>query len=138
MTRTLRVGLCGLIASLVASIGACSGGTANLTALQKVRSGNVDVVLLSPRDALRHGADDFILEFRSGDGKLVDAGAVRATATMPMAGMPMFGSISVQRGDIPGRYRASGEFSMAGTWRLGIEFDGPAGKGSVTLPERVQ
>lgn len=138
MIRRLRVGLGALMALLVASIGGCSAGTANLTELQKVRAGNIDVVLLSPRDALRHGKDDFVLEFRSADGKLVDAGAVRATATMPMAGMPMFGTIGVQRTADPGRYRASGEFSMAGTWRLGIEFDGPAGKGSITLAQGIQ
>ncbi len=116
----------------------CGRGAATLTELHKVKSGMLDVVLLSPHAALRHGNDDFIVEFRSADGKLVDVGEVRATASMPMPGMPMFGSIRVQRGDAAGRYRADGEFEMAGTWRLAIEFDGSAGKGSVAFSTTVQ
>lgn len=127
----------GLMLLAVGAAG-CGGGTARLTELQKVKSGLLDVVLLSPHEALRHGKDDFIVEFRSADGKPVDAGDVRATASMPMAGMPMFGSISVRRTDVPGRYRADGEFPMAGTWRLGIEWDGPLGRGSVTFSGTVQ
>ena len=135
----LRLGAAvgGLIV-LVSAVAGCGGEAARLTELQNVRSGALDVVLLSPREALRHGKDDFVVEFRSADRKLVDAGDVRATATMPMAGMPMFGSIAVKRTDTPGRYRADGEFPMAGTWRVGIEFDGPAGKGSVTFTGTVQ
>ena len=116
----------------------CGGGSAALTELQRVRSGGLDVVVLSPREALRHGKDDFVIEFRSADGSLVDVGAVRANASMPMPGMPMFGSITVQRADVPGRYAAEADFSMAGTWRLSIEWDGPKGKGSVMFSGSVQ
>ena len=95
-------------------------------------------VLLSPQDGLRHGKD-VRRQFRSvPGGALVDVGNVRATATMPMAGTPMFGTLDVQRTDVPGRYAANGEFSMAGTWRMTIEWDGPAGHGSVTFPGGVQ
>lgn len=118
-------------------VSACGGAPA-LTELQKVRSGAIDVVLLSPRKALQHNQDEFVLEFRSADGSRVDVGDVRASASMPMPGMPMFGSLSVQRTDLPGRYRAAGEFSMAGTWRLSVEWNGPVGKGSVTFSAAVQ
>ena len=57
---------------------------------------------------------------------------------MPMPGMPMFGTIDVQRTDVPGRYAATGEFAMAGTWRMTIEWDGPQGRGSVTFSGSVQ
>ena len=36
-----------------------------LTELQRVKAGALDVVLLSPHDALRHGKDTFVIEFRS-------------------------------------------------------------------------
>ena len=137
MTRRSGVPMTALLLIVLAAA-ECGGGPGKATELQKVKSGALDVVVLSPRDALKHGKDDFNLEFRSADGKLVDVGDVRATASMPMAGMPMFGSIAVQRTDVPGRYRASGEFPMAGTWRLGIEWDGPAGKGSVAFSGTVQ
>ena len=89
-----------LVAAMVAAAG-CGGGSAGLTELQRVRSGGLDVVVLSPRGGLRHGKDDFVIEFRSEDGSLVDVGAVRANASMPMPGMPMFASVTVQRADVP-------------------------------------
>ena len=126
---------------MAAAAAGCSraADTTNLTELQRVRSGTVDVVLLSPRDALRHGKDTFFVEFRSTpDGTLIDAGNVRATANMPMPGMAMFGNIEVQPTSVPGRYAANSEFEMAGTWRMAIEWDGPSGKGSVTFSGTVQ
>jgi len=114
------------------------GGQAPLNEIQRVKSGALDIVLLSPHDGLRHGKDDFTIEFRS-NGNLVDAGTVRANATMPMPGAPMFGSIDVSRTAVTGRYMASGQFDMAGTWRLTVDWDGgAAGKGSVTFPGTVQ
>ena len=135
---TGRPGAVSGLLMLVVTVMACGGGS-TLAELQTVKSGMLDVVLLTPHDALRHGKDDFVIEFRNAsDRKLADVGEVRATASMPMSGAPMFGSISVQKTDVPGRYRASGEFSMAGTWRLAIEWDGPSGKGSVAFSASVQ
>ena len=130
--------MAGLAVVLASAVSACGGKAAKLTEIKKIRTGNVDVVLLSPREALRHGKDEFVLEFRSPDGTLVDVGDVRATASMPMPGMPMFSSIGIQKTDVAGRYRAEGEFSMAGTWRIGIEFQGPLGRGAVTFSGAVQ
>ena len=118
------------------ALSAGCGGRVQMTELQRVKSEMLDVVLLSPHDALRHGNDTFIIEFRS-NGQLVDVGTVRATAGMPMAGTPMFGTIDVQRTDIAGRYAASGQFDMAGTWRTTVEWDGPAGHGSITFSGTV-
>ena len=96
-------------------------------------------MLLSPRDGLHHGKDTFIIEFRStSGGSLIDVGNVRASANMPMPGMPMFGTIDVKRNDGADRYEASGEFEMAGTWRMTIQWEGPAGHASVTFPATVQ
>ncbi len=130
-----------MILALAAAAAGCRGAadTANLTVLQRVRSGTLDVVLLSPHDALRRGKDAFIIEFTSASGgTLVDVGNVRATANMPMPGMPMFASIDVRRTDVAGRYAANGQFEMAGTWRMTVEWDGPAGQGSVTFSGTVQ
>jgi len=138
MMRRLGAAVCGLIVVIGSGASGCRGGTARLTELQKVRSGALDVVLLSPREALRHGKDDFVIEFRASDGKLVDVGVVKASASMSMSGVPMLGSVAVERTDVPGRYRADGDFSMAGTWRVAIEWDGPAGKGSVSFSGTVQ
>ena len=125
-----------LILLTVASAVDC--GPANLTELQKVKSGMLDVVLLSPRDGLRHGSDAFVIEFRSASGELTDVGTARASASMSMSGTPMMGTINVARTEVAGRYAATSEFSMAGTWRMTIQWDGPAGPGSVTFPGSVQ
>ena len=97
----------------------------------------LQVVLLADHESLRHGKDTFVIEFRSESGALVDVGAVKAGASMPMPGMPMFSTIDVQRTDVPGRYAATGEFSMAGRWRIAVEWDGPAGKGNVSFSGSV-
>jgi len=140
MSGKLGAIVCGLgLASVVVVAAGCRpGGTTNLTELQRVKSGTLDVVLFSPRDALRHGKDEFTIEFRASDGHVVDVGEVRGGATMAMAGTPMFGGLDVKRTDVAGRYAATGDFSMAGTWRLSIEWNGPAGRGSVTFPAAVQ
>ena len=139
MSRSWSAIVYGLgLATAVVVAGCRHAGTTNLTELQRVKSGAIDVVLLSPRDALRHGKDEFTIEFRASDGHLVDMGAVRGSATMQMAGTPMFGSLDVKRTNVAGRYAAGAEFSMAGTWRLSIEWDGPAGRGSATFSGAVQ
>lgn len=79
------------------------------------------------------------MEFRSApDGRLMDVGDVRATASMPMAGMPMFGSVEVRRTDVAGRYAADGDFGMAGTWRMTVQWAGSTGEGSVSFAAAVQ
>ena len=115
--------------------GAERAADASSSASRRARS---HVVLLSDHEALRHGKDTFVLEFRSESGTLVDVGAVRPSASMPMPGMPMFGTIDVKRTDVPGRYEAAGEFSMAGRWRITVEWDGPQGRGQISFSGSVQ
>jgi hypothetical protein len=135
---TPRVG--GLLLVVVVFLAASEGcrRTANLTEVQRVRSGAVDVVLLSPDGAL-HQKDPFTIEFRSASGgALVNVGIVRASASMPMPGMPMFGTIGVQSADAPGRYTARGNLEMTGGWRIALQWEGPAGRGSVNFTGTVQ
>lgn len=121
----------------IAVNGGCRRAT-NLTEVQRVNSGAVNVVLLS-RDGNLHQKDPFTIEFRSASGGgLVDVGSVRASATMPMPGMPMFGSIEVRPEDAPGRYTAKGNLEMTGGWRIAIDWDGPAGRGAINFTGTVQ
>jgi hypothetical protein len=112
----------------------------NLKELQRVRSGMLDIVVLSAHDAVRQGKDEFVLEFQaSSDHHNVDVGTVKVSATMSMAGMaPMFGESTVMPTDSKGRYDVASDLSMAGTWRLGVEWDGPEGKGSATISAAAQ
>jgi Cu(I)/Ag(I) efflux system membrane protein CusA/SilA len=113
-------------------------GPAAGAVVQQVNASGVQISLLSPTGTLHQGRNTFTIEFRSPDGRLVDAGAVRASGNMAMPGMAMSSGLQVQRTDLVGRYQATAEFGMAGAWRMSIEWDGPAGKGSVTFEGAVQ
>jgi len=120
-------------------VAACGGDqTAQLKEVQRVKAGSMEVVLLAPGDSLKKGKGNFALEFRNADGELVDVGTVMVGASMPMAGMaPMFGECLVTPSPTKGRYEVVSDLGMAGTWRLQIAWDGPAGKGSASLPGSV-
>ena len=139
MTHVMRR-ICGLAAVAAATlVVACGGGgDSGLQEVQRLESGDLDIVLLAEDGTLNQGKDAFVIEFRKGDGTLVDAGAVTTSANMPMPNMTMPGSVRVERSDVPGRYRATGEFGMAGGWQMKIEWNGPAGQGSVSFEGIVQ
>ena len=118
-----------------------SGGTGPATAreVQTIRAGDLDIVLLSPTGVLRQGRNSFTIEFRrTGTTILADVGRVRASATMAMPGMIMPGGLQVALTGVPGRYAATAEFGMAGTWQMAIEWNGPLGQGSVNFQGGVQ
>jgi len=107
--------------------------------VRAMRSGDLNVSIVPADETLRQGRSTFWIEFRSATSdELVDAGTVRANATMPMPGMLMSGRVNVSREGPPGRYLAVAEFSMAGGWQIAIDWDGPAGKGSVSFEGDVQ
>src|SRR5262245_20556866 len=95
-----------LVLALAVLTSGCGGSNA-LSEVQRVRSDTVDVVLLSGAGAVRHGKDTFVVEFRSiTDGALVDVGPVSGSATMPMTGMPMLGTVGLKPTGVAGRYSA--------------------------------
>src|SRR4029079_17811094 len=109
------------------------------TVVQTVRAGDLDIALLSPTGTLRTGRNSFTFEFRrSGTARLVDAGSVRASANMSMPGMVMSGGLEVMPTGVPGRYAATAEFGMAGTWQMSVEWNGSAGQGSANFQGGVQ
>jgi Cu(I)/Ag(I) efflux system membrane protein CusA/SilA len=107
-------------------------------AVQTVSKGDLQIAILSPSGTLHQGRNAFTIEFRSANGQPVDVGAVRASGNMAMPGMVMSGGLEVHRTTAPGRYEATAEFGMAGAWRMAIEWDGPAGHGSVNFEGAVQ
>jgi Cu(I)/Ag(I) efflux system membrane protein CusA/SilA len=119
--------------------GGPSSDRADANVVQTIRSGDVDIVLRSPAAALRQGRNTFTIEFRNpANGTLVDVGAVRASGNMTMPGMVMSSGLQVTPSGVPGRYAATAEFGMAGTWQMAIEWDGPAGRGSANFQGSVQ
>ena len=128
-----------VISAALLLLTACgSNETAQLKELQRVKAGAMDIVLLAPGDSLKQGQGRFVLEFRDAGGNLVDVGNVMVGASMPMPGMaPMFGESTVTPSATKGRYDVASDLGMAGTWRLQIAWDGPAGKGSASVPGSV-
>jgi hypothetical protein len=127
-----------LILCLALVAAACGRPGTPLTEIQRVRAGDLDVVLLSNDGALNHGKEMFTVEFRRGD-ELVDVGPVKVAATMPMAGMaPMMGDIRLESTGVPGRYAGTSDLGMIGDWRVALQWNGPAGSGSVDLKPMVQ
>jgi hypothetical protein len=113
--------------------------TTAVAPIQRVRSGDLDIALTSPTGQLKMGRAAFAIDFRSvSTGALVDVGTVRASATMTMPGMVMSGGLLATPSGTPGRYDAVGDFGMAGAWRWTIEWEGPAGNGSVAFEGTVQ
>ena len=106
--------------------------------VQQVQAGRMQIVLRSPAGTLRQGRNTYTMEFRGADGRLVDPGDVRASASMTMPGMAMSGGLRVRPTAVTGRYEVTGEFGMAGAWQMKVEWDGPAGQGSVAFEGAVQ
>jgi hypothetical protein len=125
------------IAMMVAACSQAPQGS--MKEIQRTKAGTLELVLLSPSDALAQGKGFAILEFHDASGSLVDVGSVKVNATMAMAGMsPMIGGSEVKPTPAPGRYEIATDFSMAGTWQLAVEWDGPRGHGSARLPGTVR
>jgi Cu(I)/Ag(I) efflux system membrane protein CusA/SilA len=109
------------------------------TVVQSVSSGDLEILLLSPMGVLRQGRNTFTIEFRTVSRRsLIDVGAVRASANMPMPGMVMSSGMQVRPTGLPGRYEGTADFGMAGAWQMSVEWDGPAGRGSVSFEGKVQ
>ena len=104
----------------------------------QIRSGSLTIVLLSPTGTLYQGRNTYTIEFRGANGALNDVGSVHTSANMAMPGMVMSGGVEVTKTTVPGRYQATAEFGMAGAWKMSLEWDGPAGRGSVDFEGPVR
>jgi hypothetical protein len=113
--------------------------TASGVVIRTIETNGVRVTLFSADGALHQGRNAFSIEFRKTvTAALIDVGNVRASAAMTMPGMAMSGGLQVTATTQPGRYGVTGEFGMAGTWQLSVEWNGPAGAGRVAFEGAVQ
>ena len=101
--------------------------------IQQLKFGDLMVTVASDTGAFHQGRNVFTIEFRSaGTNQLVDVGDVRLASAMTMPGMAMSGGIEVKRLSV-GSYQGTGEFGMSGAWRFSLEWNGPAGSGSLSF-----
>ena len=109
------------------------------TVLETIRTGDLVVTLSNPEGGLRTGSNRFRIEFRSATtNDRIDVGTVALAASMAMPGMVMNSPITIAPAGQPGLYDATGDFGMAGSWRMAIEWNGPAGRGSAIFEGNVQ
>jgi Cu(I)/Ag(I) efflux system membrane protein CusA/SilA len=104
-----------------------------------IPAGELDIVVLASSGALHLGRNAFTIEFRQrGTERLVPVRDVHATAAMPMPGMVMSAGLTLDPTDVPGRYRGTAQFDMAGAWRMSLDWSGPTGRGSANFEGVVQ
>ena len=128
-----------MLAAIALATACSSAPQGSMRELSRTSAGAVDLVLLAPSDSLERGKSFAILEFHDSSGSLVDVGRVSVRATMPHPGSePMTGGSDVKPTPAPGRYEIATDLTMAGTWDLAIEWDGPRGRGSARLPGTVR
>ena len=97
------------------------------------------ITLSNADGALRQGSNaSGSSSVRQQTNELVDVGTVQLGAAMTMPGMVMTSPITIAPAGQPGVYDATGEFSMAGSWQMTLEWNGPAGRGSAAFDGDVQ
>jgi len=109
------------------------------TVIETVRRGDMVITLSNAEGALRQGPNRFRLEFRSArTNELADVGDVRLSGTMTMPGMVMSSPTTISPAGQSGVYDVTGEYGMAGSWQMTLEWNGPAGRGSASFYGDVQ
>ena len=109
------------------------------TVLETIRSGDLVVTVSNPEGQLRTGSNRFRVQFRSAaSNEPIDVGTVQIAGSMAMPGMVMSSPITITPTGQTGAYDATGDFGMAGSWRMTIEWNGPAGQGSAAFEGNVQ
>ena len=125
---------------VIAFIAACGSGSGNAAPGKTIATGpagnNLTATFANADGTVRKGPQEFTLTFADASGKPVDVGA--AAFNLHMAAM---GSMSAMNNTAtltttgnPGVYKGKVEVDMAGEWQAQITYEGPAGKGSFTLP----
>ena len=136
MTRLMTT-LTVAVTLVVAAAGLAVG--ADLKPIHTQKTKDVVVTLASDSGQWKQGKNDFVLTLTSAqEKKLVDAGKVSLTTSMPMPGMaPMVAGARLTP-ESPGRYRGTIDFPDRGARQVTVAWDGPAGKGSAKFSVPVR
>jgi ABC-type Fe3+-hydroxamate transport system substrate-binding protein len=134
-----------LLIGMAVFLAACGSSGSNATApnsgtgktIATGPAGNNMTATISNADgSMKKGQQEFTLTFTDTSGKAVDVG--NAAFTLHMAAMgsmaAMNDSATLTTTGTPGVYKGKIDVDMAGEWQAQITYEGPAGKGSFTLP----
>jgi hypothetical protein len=129
--------------SVIVFIAACGSGSNSSSSAPSGKiiatgpAGNNLTATVSNADGvLRKGSQEFTLTFTDASGKPVDVGAVAFNNHMAAMGSmgAMNNAATLTTTGTPGVYKGKVDIEMAGEWQAQITYEGPAGKGSFTLP----
>ena len=126
--------------SVIVFIAACGSGSNSAATGKTIVSGpagnNLTATIANADGNLRKGSQEFTLTFTDASGKPVDVGAVAFNNHMAAMGSmgAMNNAATLKTTGTPGVYSGKVEIEMAGEWQAQITYEGPAGKGSFTLP----
>lgn len=97
---------------------------------------NLTATLSSTEGVLKKGQQEFYLAFTDSSGKPVDVGSVALNYRMAAMGSmaEMNNGATFTTSGTPGVYKGKVNIEMAGDWQAQITYEGPAGKGSFSIP----
>jgi dihydroxyacetone kinase DhaKLM complex PTS-EIIA-like component DhaM len=139
---TAKLLIVSLVITAVLITASCSAGRVPSAerVIKSTRSGDVTVTLSSSTGELRSGENELFISFADPSGNLVDVGA--ASLNFQMAGMgampEMNNKARLTTTDVPGKYRATVEIEMGGTWESVVDYEGLHGKGQVRMTVNVK
>ena len=128
------------LAALAAGCGSANNTGSTPLVGKTIASGpagnNLTATLSNTDGSLKKGSQEFTLTFADAAGKPVDVGS--AAFNLHMAAMGGMGAMNdaatLTTTATPGVYKGKVEVEMTGEWQAQITYEGPAGKGSFTLP----
>ncbi len=138
----LFIGALTLFASIILAA-ACgpagSGGSApaaGKTIATAPAGNNLTATIANADGVLKKGSQEFTLTFTDASGKAVDVGSAALNFRMPGMGSmsEMNSGATFTTTGTPGSYKGKASIDMAGDWQAMITYEGPAGKGSFSIP----
>jgi hypothetical protein len=133
----LVLSLCGYLAYNSATHKAPPVRRISSAPFAKVKIDRLEAQFFTQGDALRAAGSDVFIEFRDGQGKLVEVGDVAFELVLKMPGAVMHSIGKVMRTATPGQYRTTLEPGLAGEWTATLRFTGPPGPAEASFLMKV-
>jgi hypothetical protein len=129
-----------LIATVGLTVSACSTRSVQEREIKSAKSGDLTITLSSASGELKNGDNELFVSFSDSSNRPVDVGAASLNFQMAAMGtMPeMNNKAKLTTTDTAGKYRATVELEMAGTWESVISFEGAHGDGQARMTVNVK
>ena len=103
--------------------------------IKSAKSGDLTINIESASGELKRGHNDLILTFADDSAKPVDVGAASLNFHMPTMGSmaEMNDKATLTTTGTPGRFNASVEIQVAGTWEAQVKYQGSHGSGESSM-----